>query len=247
MVDKAPGAGGSGPSIGDVLAYAEKQLGKPYVWGTAGPDTFDCSGLVSYVFGRYGVHLPHHAADQATYGSEVKPGSIKPGDLVFSNWGDGPDSHVGIAVSPSRIIDAPQPGQTVRYDNLTPSYLSRITSIRRIDSPLSTPAGGGGTGGGSSGGPGGLGTTGDRGIVDSLTSNFTGLLSKAEEIFSGPYREVAKPLQDIASSAVEAAKIGDKVLSAFMPSNFIRIASGLGGVALILIGLLFIAYEVRRS
>lgn len=120
-------------SAADLLGFAEQQLGRPYVYGAAGPSSFDCSGLVSYVFGHFGITLPHHAADQAAYGSAVETGAIQPGDLVFSNWGDGPDSHVGIAVSATQIIDAPKPGTSVRYDTLTDLYKSKITSVRRLD------------------------------------------------------------------------------------------------------------------
>jgi hypothetical protein len=120
-------------SASDLLGYAEAQLGKPYVFGAAGPSTFDCSGLVSYVFSNFGISLPHHAADQATYGSSVATGDIQAGDLVFSDWGDGSNSHVGIAVSPTEIIDAPHTGADVRYDNLTSGYLSHVTAVRRLE------------------------------------------------------------------------------------------------------------------
>ncbi len=118
--------------VDDILSLTQQQLGKTYVFGAAGPNTFDCSGLVKYVFGKYGISLPHHAADQAMKGTPVDPGQIQPGDLVFSDWGDGPNSHVGIAVSGSQIIDAPHTGAVVRYDTLTSSYRQHITAVRRL-------------------------------------------------------------------------------------------------------------------
>ncbi len=82
-----PAAGG--PTIrGDptpAVRYALAQLGKPYAWGAAGPDAYDCSGLTMRAYQQVGVHLPHKAALQAGYGRPVdwhrRP--IRPGDLLF--------------------------------------------------------------------------------------------------------------------------------------------------------------------
>jgi hypothetical protein len=122
-----------------LIGLLKQQLGKPYVFGSAGPGQFDCSGLTQYVYKPYGINLPHHAADQAKLGTAVTATDIQPGDLVFSDWGDGPNSHVGIAVSGQQIIDAPHTGAVVRYDTLSPSYLRHVTAIRR----MSGAAGGG--------------------------------------------------------------------------------------------------------
>lgn len=118
--------------VAALLGLAKQQLGKPYVFGSAGPSSFDCSGLVQYVFHAFGVELPHHAADQAKQGTAVAADQVQAGDLVFSDWGDGPNSHVGIAVSPTQIIDAPHTGAVVRYDTLGADYLTHVTAIRRI-------------------------------------------------------------------------------------------------------------------
>src|SRR5688572_1085201 len=63
------------------VALARKQLGTPYRWGGASPRGFDCSGLVSWVYGRLGVELPHNAAAQFSAGRPVKPSKLRPGDL----------------------------------------------------------------------------------------------------------------------------------------------------------------------
>src|SRR6266568_636678 len=185
-------------NVQDLLAYAEQQLGKPYVYGAAGPNTFDCSGLVTYIFHKFGVNLPHHAADQAREGTSVPTNQIRPGDLVFSNWGDGPNSHVGIAVGANRIIDAPHKGADVRYDDLTAGYLSHVTAVRRVTNFTGAASGLGVVGGSSSGG---------SGDSPGLLSQFDGALTRAEDLFSGPYREIAKPLQDIGHAAVESASL----------------------------------------
>lgn len=208
-------------TVDDILTLARDQLGKNYVFGAAGPNTFDCSGLITYTFGKYGIPLPHHAADQATHGSAVNPNAIMPGDLVFSDWGDGPNSHVGIAVSPSQIIDAPHTGAVVRYDNLGTSYRQHITAVRRI----------------LDGGTGGTGTGGTT----------TPVLNPVQGIPLGPLTDsLVKPLSDIASSIGDIAGLGDKAVSLFMPSSFMRIVAGLSGVILILIGIWFLSREIRN-
>ena len=117
----------------DLLGYAKTLLGVPYVYGGATPATgLDCSGFTQYVFGHFGISLPHHSEDQAKMGTSVAKNAIQAGDLVFSDWGDGPNSHVGIATGDGRIIAAPHTGATVRYDQLSSSYLAHVTAVRRF-------------------------------------------------------------------------------------------------------------------
>ena len=66
-----------------VVADAAAHKGAKYVFGTAGPSTFDCSGLVKYVFAKYGIDLPHHADDMKRYGKRISAKDARPGDLVF--------------------------------------------------------------------------------------------------------------------------------------------------------------------
>jgi cell wall-associated NlpC family hydrolase len=103
-------------SIGSrVVAIAMQYLGRPYVWGAAGPSAFDCSGLVQYVFAQVGITLPHFAASQWNYGEYVSIDQLEPGDLVFfENLG-----HVGIYVGNGEYINAPQPGESVDIVSLS--------------------------------------------------------------------------------------------------------------------------------
>jgi len=123
----------TGGPAGTVVAYAYAQLGKPYRFFTAGPNTFDCSGLVKAAYGQIGTEMIHHAASQASYGTAVDIWSgqaIKPGDLVFmSTHGDG-INHVGIAVDATHWIHAPAPGDVVRLASIPPKGL--LTTVRRI-------------------------------------------------------------------------------------------------------------------
>jgi cell wall-associated NlpC family hydrolase len=92
-----------------VLAMARRQLGKPYVYGSAGPGTFDCSGLTMFVWGHAGVDLPHNAAAQYASMRHVAPKDIRPGDLVFS----GGLGHVGLYIGDGKMIHAPHSGARV--------------------------------------------------------------------------------------------------------------------------------------
>jgi peptidoglycan DL-endopeptidase CwlO len=99
-------------SAAHVLDLAAAQSGDSYVYGAAGPDSFDCSGLTQYVFGLIGISLPHSAAEQAALATPVS--RPQPGDLVFvHNGGGGSVSHVAIYAGGGYWFEAAHPGQTV--------------------------------------------------------------------------------------------------------------------------------------
>ena len=121
-----------GPA-GTVVAFAYAQLGKPYRFFTAGPSTFDCSGLVLAAYAQIGIAMIHHAASQASYGTAVDIWNdpIKPGDLVFlAPHGTGEISHVGIAVDATHWIHAPAPGDVVRLGPIPSKGI--IAAVRRL-------------------------------------------------------------------------------------------------------------------
>jgi cell wall-associated NlpC family hydrolase len=100
------------PSVVEiVLAKARAQLGKAYVYGNAGPNTFDCSGLTQFVWAAAGVGLPHNAAAQYDTIRHVPLKDMRPGDLVFSGYGG--IGHVGIYIGGGRMIHAPHSGAHV--------------------------------------------------------------------------------------------------------------------------------------
>ena len=100
---------------GGVVGLAMQELGKPYVWGAAGPSSFDCSGLVMYVYQQVGVSLPHNAAAMFSYGSPVGYSDLQPGDLVFfSGLG-----HMGIYIGGGQFIHAPHTGDVVKISNMS--------------------------------------------------------------------------------------------------------------------------------
>ncbi|MGH7365065.1 MAG: C40 family peptidase [Candidatus Rokuibacteriota bacterium] len=94
---------------------ATRYLGAPYVWAGASPAGFDCSGLVSYVFAKVGVSLPHNAAQQYRHGTPVSRDRLMPGDVVFFNR----LRHNGIYLGDGRFIHATKPGgvKIARLDN----------------------------------------------------------------------------------------------------------------------------------
>ncbi|WP_330298144.1 C40 family peptidase [Streptomyces sp. NBC_00503] len=97
------------------VAFARAQLGKPYVWGATGPNSYDCSGLTQAAWRAAGVTLPRTTWDQAEAAPRIATKDLRPGDLVFF-YGD--ISHVGIYIGGGRMIHAPRPGAYVREDSV---------------------------------------------------------------------------------------------------------------------------------
>jgi cell wall-associated NlpC family hydrolase len=109
----------SGPASGQAssaVQFAYAQLGKPYVYGGAGPSSFDCSGLTMRAWGAAGVSLPHNAAAQQSMTSPVSLSAMEPGDLVFFGR---PAYHVGIYIGGGRMIAAPHTGTVVQIQSLS--------------------------------------------------------------------------------------------------------------------------------
>jgi cell wall-associated NlpC family hydrolase len=89
---------------------ALSQLGDPYVWGAAGPSSYDCSGLTLMAWGKAGVSLSHSAAAQSGEGRRISRSELMPGDLIFYY---SPISHVALYLGNGRIVHAPRPGKSV--------------------------------------------------------------------------------------------------------------------------------------
>lgn len=92
------------------------QIGKPYVWGAAGPNSFDCSGLTMYSWAAAGVSLSHASSVQAYQGVPVSISDLQPGDLVFYY---SPVSHVAMYIGNGQVVHAPHPGSYVQIVPLT--------------------------------------------------------------------------------------------------------------------------------
>jgi cell wall-associated NlpC family hydrolase len=116
-----------GNSVGvQALRFALTRRGDPYVWGGAGPNDFDCSGLVMWAYAQVGISLPHFTGDQWNSGEHISRSQLEPGDLVFFF----PDiSHVGMYVGDGLMIDAPTFGQPVQ---IQPIFWSAYVGAVRI-------------------------------------------------------------------------------------------------------------------
>ncbi|MFD5253555.1 NlpC/P60 family protein [Streptomyces bobili] len=110
------------------LAFARAQIGKPYVWGATGPDSYDCSGLTQAAWKAAGVTLPRVTYDQVNAGTTVSLSSAQPGDLVFF-YAD--VTHVGIYIGNGMMIHAPKPGTYVREESIYYDGESAIHSVVR--------------------------------------------------------------------------------------------------------------------
>jgi cell wall-associated NlpC family hydrolase len=100
---------------------AESQIGKPYQWGAAGPDSYDCSGLVMWAYAHVGVTLDHWTGYQWQEGAHVATSALRPGDLVFfaTNTND-PNTihHVGMFIGNGEMVEAPHTGANVAISSI---------------------------------------------------------------------------------------------------------------------------------
>lgn len=124
------GGGGNGvdiPSQGSVVDYAMSRIGCPYEWGAEGPNSFDCSGLVTWAYRQIGMYVPHQSERQHDAARQIVPVSeARPGDVL---WRYG---HVGIAVSygGTHYVHAPDRGLLVR--DTDPLSWSKFTCALRF-------------------------------------------------------------------------------------------------------------------
>jgi hypothetical protein len=112
-----------------IVAYARHFLGIRYSWGGTSPGTgFDCSGLVRFVYGHFGIALPHSSWGDLVRGHRVGRRWLRPGDLVFFAGA----SHVGIYAGSGRFIDAPHSGAVVRITTMHGWYGASYYGARRF-------------------------------------------------------------------------------------------------------------------
>lgn len=117
----------------DIVSVAKAQLGKPFVYGTAGPDSFDSSGLTQYCYKVLGINIPRSVQGQADEGVPVEKEDLQPGDLVFfCGETKGKVQIVGIYIGNDRFIAAFNSSRpVVEVDMTTTYYLSHYETARR--------------------------------------------------------------------------------------------------------------------
>ena len=116
----------------NIVEYAKQFIGKPYVYGGNGPNSFDCSGFVKYVYSHFGINLTRTSYSQVNEGYYVSKDNLQAGDLVFFKSG-GSINHVGIYIADGVMIHASSPGDYVKYDSITSGYYNNhYYTARRV-------------------------------------------------------------------------------------------------------------------
>jgi cell wall-associated NlpC family hydrolase len=141
---RAPERAPSSPA--DVIAagvvdVALESIGTPYEWGGTDANGFDCSGLIQFAYGRYGIRVPRTSGAQIRAGQRVEPvpGLLRPGDVLgFSDGRSGKTSHVGLYIGGDEFIHSSSSG--VRVSNLrNPYWRQTLVAARRIVEREATP------------------------------------------------------------------------------------------------------------
>ncbi|SHJ88531.1 Cell wall-associated hydrolase, NlpC family, partial [Clostridium cavendishii DSM 21758] len=110
-----------------IITYAEQFLGRPYVWGGHGPDSFDCAGFTAYVFSHFGYGVSGNTYEQINQGTPISFNELQPGDLVFERGTASRPEHVGIYYGKGQIIHAANPRDGVKI-----GPISDYVAARRI-------------------------------------------------------------------------------------------------------------------
>jgi cell wall-associated NlpC family hydrolase len=115
-----------------LIAAALSKVGKQYVWGGAGPDVFDCSGLVQWAYRQAGILMPRTAAEQFLTGQHIALSSAAPGDLLF--WTYDPNDptfvdHVAIYLGGGMMVVAPHTGLNVEVVPVPSDSLAGVVRV----------------------------------------------------------------------------------------------------------------------
>ena len=109
-----------GSGAAGAVQAAESRVGDPYVWGAAGPSSFDCSGLVMWAYAQVGISLPHFSGAQYADTTHISMSDLEPGDLVFPA---DPGQHVAMYVGGGMIVQAPFTGEDVQVIPLSSFFV----------------------------------------------------------------------------------------------------------------------------
>lgn len=226
-----------------IVANARAELGRPYIYGATGPDDFDCSGLVQFVFNKAGLSVPRVSSAQFNFGTQIQASDLAPGDLVFSEW-SGDDvphhGHVAIYTGNGMIIEAPHPGAVVHEVPLDASYLAHVDGYTRpvglSTGPASPVTGGPRGSAGSSGG-----TANAAGFDWNPLSWPGSLLNWVSGGITGDASQL------ISGATATLADVVKFFALFFQPSTYIRIGAGILGIIFLMFGLVMLTVEAFHT
>ena len=214
---------------------ASSFIGDPYVFGAAGPTTFDCSGLVQYALEKIGLkNVPRTSEQQWNWVKHISAKDLQPGDLIFEQWpGDNaPPGHVVIYAGNGQIIQAPHTGADVQLDSWSPGQVhaegGRIVGYGRIP------------------GLGKASTTAPAGSQQqpqqaTLTSWLPGWAQGIGDVILGPLAPIFNifqgPLDAIHQIANGLSVIEQGIAWLFIPSHWVRIFAGIFGTGFVVVGI----------
>lgn len=225
-------------SVLAAIAAAKSKLGARYVWGAVGPSTFDCSGLMQWAWKQVGVQLPRTSQQQATYGTPVQLSQIQAGDLVTSDWGSGPSSHVAMYLGGGQLIHAPKPGDVVKYSKLDANYAKHINAIRRVPGATGAPP----TDGASF-------ADFSWNQLNPFSSEYWDNLARGGAALDGtvlaPLGTIAGGLVGIGRSLTHVGTFAEFLMKLALPSTWVRVTAGVLGTALLALGVAFLVREAQ--
>ena len=131
VTGSAPVSTGPSSAAATAVRWAEEEIGRPYVYGGAGPNGFDCSGLVVWAWGHAGISLPHGSTEQYADTIRLTKSELQPGDLIFEDWGTGSawPGHVGIYIGNGQMVVADHSGTNVQ---ITSAFRSAYVGAGRV-------------------------------------------------------------------------------------------------------------------
>lgn len=231
----------------DIVAYARNFLGDPYVWGAEGPNAFDCSGLVDYVYKRFGLAVPRTTGDMMASKGGLQPiteQQLQPGDLILSKgWvsGEPNQGHVGIYAGSGKLIEA---GDPVQVSTFGPNYKAHVTGYRRVPGVTGfgapTPGGTGNTGGYTGGLP---NPTDPSQVAGFLSQNW---IASPQSVTQG-LTNIGTGILGIAQAGASVGSLAGTLSRALLPSNLLRGALMFAGLIAVVIGIWFIASEAKDT
>lgn len=224
----------------EILAAAQTQLDKPYVWSASltpdasgAPPSFDCSSLVKWAYSTVGLDLPRVTYDQvnAPNVSPIGLGDLAVGDLIFSQWNDEPpNGHVAIYAGNGQVIEAAGSDTGVTMTPFDDFYRSHVNNYRRVA------------------GVDGSTTPGQSGLLAQLgqgVKTLAGWIPTPGNLTEAT-ANIGTGLAGIAEGAMSVGRVAQLVTKAFLPTNIIRGFCFIFGMIFILIGIWFLAREVRE-